>query len=432
MVSINNEMNVDNKREPNLPQVHPVQQMVSPVIPDTLQHEKMYSIQIGDHTFKLSGASLSYDSPSYFTDYFLANPTATVVYIDRSPKVFEKIYAHLQGYSIKIEDDFEFFYLLLDANYFRLKRLKSRIISEGLIINIGGKIFNLPKEIMSSKGNYPNFFSVIYNSMLLDPYAKNKLFIRPPPITPYVCNRSSVIFEDILYALYGNTVEIKSEEHRKNLINECKYYQFFGLEQKFINCKILENPFSSNEEILINYEDIKKDGLLNDTLDSMIGQNNAFTVVKYSRPYVDTGVYRDLVLQIKSTDVNLMVNPSLNFVNLLIYNKTAIKLKDILAKITDDYIYEKRDNSQTLTVLIQMNDSVGFLNSLKMEHGWLNTLINVNKEDKSFDDNKVISIKLLKSQWTINVQGRSKIWMNCLKFDGVLDKSHFNKRREFI
>lgn len=42
-----------------------------PNIPQILPHDKMYNIQIGTKLFKISGASLSSDGPSYFTNYFI-------------------------------------------------------------------------------------------------------------------------------------------------------------------------------------------------------------------------------------------------------------------------------------------------------------------------------------------------------------------------
>lgn len=413
------------------------------IIPCVLPHEKMYSIQIGGKLFVISGASLSYDSPSYFTDYFLEHPDQDALQIERSPQVFEKVFMHLQGYSIEVDNEYEFFYLLLDANYLRLKKLRERMLLEPIIISIGGRKFRIEKEVLSQEGNYPNYFTLLYNIMMSDPYCVSESFIRPPPVTPYHSNRSADIFEELLYGLQGNEILIKNDTHRQNLLNDCRYYQFFALEQQIIKHKIISNPFTGREEIILDLKDVRKNGLLNDTMNAMIDAHAPFTVIKYSRPYVDKNIHRDLILQIDSSDVNLMVNPSLSFCNLLIYNKTAERLKNLLAKVTDDYIYEKEDNVTKLTVLISMKDSVGTLNGLKMENGWLDTLMGVNNEisdsiqdkDNHNSDNKthnIIVIKLLKSQWTINVQGRSKIWMDGLKFDGVLDKSHFNAQREFL
>ena len=411
-----------------------------PLIPQVLPHEQLYILQFGTKQYQLSGASLSYDSPSYFTNYFLNNPNTNKLIIDRSSIIFDKIYLHLQGYSIKINDDFEFIYLLTDSNYFKLNKLMKRLLTEPLHIRIGGELFKIPRDLLTENGNYPNYFTTMLEGTLLDTYnVINNKCIRPPPMTPYSCNRSSKLFNDILYGLSGNQIIIQNENHRNDLIKECKYYQFLKLEQSLIKHQILTNPFTNNEEILINYEDIKVNNLLNES------NNENTSIIKYSRPFIDNNKFRDLIIQINSMNVNLMINLTLSFYNLLITGKSAIIMKKILMKITDDYIFEIVNGLEKLTILIEMGESVGLLNNLNMDKGWIDTLISVNKNEENNDNSniytndndnnsphKIIIVKLLKSQWTINVQGRNKIWMNCLKFDGVLDKSHYNQRREFI
>lgn len=411
--------------------------IIEPSIAEVLPHDQIYTIQVGWKQYPISGASLSYDSPSYFTDYFKSNPTS-VLHLDRSPQVFDKIYLHLQGYSIKIQNEYDFVYLFFDAGYFGLEKLRNRMLREPLIITVGGQTFRIHKDLLSQKGNHPNYFSVIYDSIMMDPYKKHFGLIRPPPVTPYEATNSPVIFKDILDALRGLEVEIRNEQHRNNLLRDCKYYQFFALEQKFIKHKIIKNPFTASEEILLSYKDVKKNGLLNDTMDKIIDSNDPYTVVKYKRPFVDTD-YRDLIVQLDSSEVSLMVNTTLSFFNLIMTNKTAVKMKNILSKVSDDYMYEVENGVEKLNVLLRMTDSVGMLNNLPMEKGWLDTLITVNQSESNHDmndintnNNKIIIIKLLQSQWTINVQGRNKIWMNGVKFVGVLDVSHFNEGRDFL
>jgi hypothetical protein len=425
-------------------------------IPDILPHAEIYTLKIGYKTFTLSGLSLSYDGPSYFTDYFNGHRMTNELFVDRNPVLFEKIYMHLQGYSVEVRNDFEYTALIIDAGFFRLEKLKNRLLQEPFHITVGGRLFKIPKELLTQKGNFPNYFSILYNNTLEDPYShsQNLMFARPPPMTPHDSAKSPDILEALLDGLRGKTIEIKSEEHRRNLLEDCRYYQFIALEQKIIKYQIHKNPFTGHDEILIGLNDIKPNGLLNDTMGSMIDANSSFTTIKYSRPHVDRNVYRDLIIQLDSSEVNLMVNATLTFYNLLIVGETAVKLKRILSKVTDDYIYEMEKGIPKLTVLIQMDESVGKLNGLDMEKGWLDTLISVNNENMgdqamngsngnflqcsptSSNDptrpHKIIVIKILQSQWTINVQGRSKIWMNCLLFDGVLDKSHFNRKRKFL
>lgn len=80
-----------------------------PSVPMVLPHDKVYSIQVGYKLFRLSGLSLSSDSPSYFTKFFGDKDNEEkVLFFDRSPQIFEKIYNHLQGYSINVTNDYEY------------------------------------------------------------------------------------------------------------------------------------------------------------------------------------------------------------------------------------------------------------------------------------------------------------------------------------
>lgn len=409
-------------------------------IPQLLPHGEIYTINIGDKTFQLSGESLSFDGPSFFTDYFCANRNTKSITINRSPKVFKKICMYLQGYAIQIGNEYDYVHLLVDAAYYRLQKLKRGLVMEPMMVSVGGETFKIYTETLNSPGNSPNYFTLIHSTLMGNPFMENNSSIQPLPIQPNTLNRSPQLFKELLYGLHGHSIHIKSDLHRRDLIEECEYYRFFGLKQRLIKHQIRTNPFTNTEEITINHTDIKVSGLLNDTMDSIIGLNNSFTVVKYSRPYVDEGIYRDLVIQLESSEVNLMINTSLKFCNLLVYGETCMQLKKILSKVSDDYVYEQVDGMSKLIVLIQTADSVGKLNGMTMDKGWINTLMDLNADcnensslsKKGLEPDKVIVAKLLKSQWTIHVQGRSKVWMNCLKIDGVLDLSHYNEERVFL
>ena len=66
---------------------------------------KVFPIQIGSELFRLSGASISSDAPSYFSHYFGEQLLQTggrasaikTLYIDRDPQTFKDIALHLQG-----------------------------------------------------------------------------------------------------------------------------------------------------------------------------------------------------------------------------------------------------------------------------------------------------------------------------------------------
>lgn len=399
-----------------------------PTIPELLPHNRNYTLIVGGVEFQLSGASLSYDSPSYFTDYFLKNPNERSLTIERSGKVFEKVLLHLQGYSIEIDNDFEWLYLLSESTYFSLQKLRNRLISEGIIVNVSNQIFKIPQEVfMNRSGNHPNLFTLLHNNIINDPLiGKSKsVFLRPPPFSPIITNKNPEIFKQLLNGIYGNEIIIHNEKHRRDLIKDCKYYQFFELEQRLIPVDIKTNPFTGDEEIVIKFEDIKKHGLLNNAMNNL---NQLFSRVQYSRPHLDVNYWRDLVVQFDSTDLSIRINPALNFFQLVSKGKYSTKFGSFIREISDDFNLNKETNELSTYCDIQMANVN--LNGMKMESNWL-SLLN-NSTSFNSDPNKLIEVNLFKSQWRINVTGRSKLLMECVKFDGVLDEYHFNEARKFL
>ncbi|KAH3901949.1 uncharacterized protein SCODWIG_00233 [Saccharomycodes ludwigii] len=291
-MSDSNAINVKNTSKP----LESTASKFSPEIPPILPHEKMYLIQIGNKLFRFSGASLSSDAPSYFTNYFLSKmkkPTnkdelfdtitvkiedgkyqdiddnmesknKVVLFIDRDPKVFELIYNHLQGYFIDIKDEVEFTKLLTDAIYYNLPRLCDLLkTSDYYYTNIGGESFKISKTLFK-KGNSPNYFDLTTGMLYLD---LQKFFaehtsnlIRPPPQSPPFVSRSPSLFKDLLFLLNGGKITMDTNR-RKSLLRECRYYRFLKLEQDLIDCQINFNPFLQKNEILINLLDVKSTGV---------------------------------------------------------------------------------------------------------------------------------------------------------------------------
>ncbi|KAI2766633.1 hypothetical protein DTO012A8_8134 [Penicillium roqueforti] len=102
----------------------------------SLPREKVFSIQIGSETFRLSGASIASDAPSYFSRFFelqlLQNPDVAntrTLYIDRDPTTFHEIARHLQGYHVRPQDGAQFVKLFADAQFYTFP-LKVRVDSE--------------------------------------------------------------------------------------------------------------------------------------------------------------------------------------------------------------------------------------------------------------------------------------------------------------
>ncbi|KAH7580913.1 Uncharacterized protein AO441_003997 [Nakaseomyces glabratus] len=280
-----------------------------PNIPEILPHEKMYRIQVGKQLFKISGASLNSDGPSFFTNYFLkrtnratsnnnnagnnANNAAAnnnnafspssvnstnsppsggsyhgsdneVLFIDRSADIFELIYQHLQGYFIEIQDEVQYTMLFADAMYYNLPRLKAILKDcDYYYTNIGGKSYKLAKSLFKREGDSPNYFEITSGTLYIDveELILTRKLLRPPPHSaPYVA-RSNVLFEDLLILLGGGSINL-DDDRRSSLIRECKFYRFLNLEQRLVKCSINYNPLTRKEEICLHLKDVSRKGLV--------------------------------------------------------------------------------------------------------------------------------------------------------------------------
>ncbi|KAI9865490.1 MAG: hypothetical protein M1824_002229 [Vezdaea acicularis] len=297
-----------------------------PGIPDVLPHEKVFPIQIGSELFRLSGASISSDAPSYFSQFFVrelqqneGNGSVRTLYIDRDPVTFRDISIHLQGYYVQPRDSIHFVRLFADAQFYGLPRLISQLFEAEIFIEIGHKLFQIPRNIFSSPGDEPNYFSLGFGHFFSTP---NDVFpglektglLRPPPVVPpSVPGRSGDVFSDLIYLLRGYPLHVRDDEHREALLRDCRYFHLRGLEQKLIRHNITFNLKRSRTEITLRLEDVRQSGIsfTPDSSPSM-GDPGAFASpqgggwVSYSRPFVDETSH-ELVLEIggESTRVDL-------------------------------------------------------------------------------------------------------------------------------
>ncbi|KAI1337701.1 BTB/POZ domain-containing protein [Xylariaceae sp. FL0016] len=302
-------------------------------IPNILPHERVFPIQIGSELFKLSGASLSSDAPSYFSQYFQCqikrasesgedfSTAIRTLYIDRDPVTFKDISLHLQGYHVSPRDGTHFVRLFADAQFYTLPKLMSQLYEESIFISIGHREFQIPRDIFTGPGNSPNFFSLGFGVFFsspdeIFPGLDRKDLIRPPSIMPpSVPNRSADIFHELLHLLRGYPVQIRSDEHRASLLRDCRYFNFKGLEQKLISHHISYNQSRRKHEIVLRLEDILKSGI------SIVGDTTPATPlmtptttgeqftgwVNYMRPYEDDK-HRELVLEIGGENTKLHLN----------------------------------------------------------------------------------------------------------------------------
>lgn len=123
--------------------------------------------------------------------------------------------------------------------------------------------------------------------MLLPGLEKTGLLRPPSIIPPSVPNRSAEVFAQLIHILRGYPVEIKNESHRAELLRDCRYLHFRGVEQKLIPHEISYNPERNCSEIVIRLEDIRQSGVQFVGDGSLVDGSTSSGWVYYARPYVD-------------------------------------------------------------------------------------------------------------------------------------------------
>lgn len=302
---------------------------------------KVFPIQIGNELFRLSGASISSDAPSYFSHFFAEqlynNPSGRAgdvktLYIDRDPATFRDISLHLQGYFVRPRDGEHFVRLFADAQFYSLPRLTQQLFKSEIFIQIGGRDFQIPRDLFSGPGDSPNFFSLGFAHFFTTPQEvfpglDRQTLLRPPSILPpSVPNRSGDTFTDLLRLLQGYPLHVRDEGHRADLIRDARYFHFKGLEQKLLPCEITYNLTRERSEILMRLEDIRQSGVsfapeLDSGADSSssaaatpaagpppsVGGSGRPGWVTYARPYADDSAH-ELVLEISGESARLDVH----------------------------------------------------------------------------------------------------------------------------
>jgi hypothetical protein len=146
-------------------------------------------------------------------------------------------------------------------------RLTKQLFNTDIFIRIGGRPFQIPRDLFSAPGDSPNYFSLGFAQFFSTPSEvfpgldRNSL-LRPPSISPPSApNKNSETFAELIRILQGYDVEIRSDEHRSQLLRDARYFHLKGLEQRLIPCEISFNLRRQQSEILIRLEDIRQSGI---------------------------------------------------------------------------------------------------------------------------------------------------------------------------
>lgn len=203
---------------------------------------------------------------------------------------------------------------------FAVPRLTQQLFKSEIFIQIGGRDFQIPRDLFSGPGDSPNFFSLGFAHFFTTPQEvfpglDRQTLLRPPSILPpSVPNRSGETFEDILRLLQGYPLHIRDEGHRADLVRDARYFHFKGLEQRLLPCEITYNLAREKSEILMRLEDIRQSGISfapemdADSSSSAaatpaagpppsIGGSTRAGWVHYARPYADDSAF-ELILEV--------------------------------------------------------------------------------------------------------------------------------------
>ena len=206
-------------------------------------------------------------------------------------------------------------------------RLISQLFEDNIYISIGGREFRVQKDLFTAPGDSPNYFTLGFAVMFsstdaIFPGLDRARLLRPPSIVPpAVPSRSGEVFAELIHMLKGYPLHIRNEAHRTELLRDCRYFLFKGLEQKLIPHHISHNLMRGKEEITIRLEDIRQPGLtVNfDSPFQIQSPSEPFARhlrysapsvsgwVHYTRPFVDTKPY-ELIIEVSGECTRLDVD----------------------------------------------------------------------------------------------------------------------------
>lgn len=365
------------------------------------------------------------------------------LFIDRSPEVFEYIYQHLQGYHVEIPNGEIYTKLYTDSIYFNLPRLKKLLLDDDFYyISMSGECLKVPKKLITTEGNHPNYFSVTFESQYRDltHVMISKNLLRPPPQASPKLHRDPGLFKDLLKLLQGIELDL-SENHRRALIKEARYYRFNSILEKLTCVKIIKKDIFSDEElIIVNLDNVDLKNFVIANIDNELSEERHFKKprlenftkrIEYKRKYKVDYDSRELIIEIdsmiKMEDIVFKQNGNLAL-NFKLPNNIGEKLFEIcdftkLTKLEPDqegdilanydsssYEFQKRLSVSTKDCLIKFdNIDVSFRGKSSQESA-------INKS--IFDT----SLLVTKSYWKLDVKisdEKYKVELVPLKLDLV-------------
>lgn len=207
------------------------------------------------------------------------------------------------------------------SNIILVPRLTQQLFKSEIFIQVGDRHFQIPRDIFSSPGDSPNFFSLGFAHFFSTPSEvfpglDRQTLLRPPSILPpSIPNRSGDVFADLLKILQGYDLPIRDVAHRAELLRDARYFHLRGVEQKLIPAELSYNLLRQRNDIILRLEDIRQSGVsfsadANSTNPATpAGENLAPSIstgvptgwITYQRPYIDDSS-ADLILEISASE----------------------------------------------------------------------------------------------------------------------------------
>ncbi|EGW35367.1 uncharacterized protein SPAPADRAFT_58590, partial [Spathaspora passalidarum NRRL Y-27907] len=290
------------------------------------------------------------------------------------------------------------------------------LTEQEIFASVGGVSFKIPKVLFGhSEGNYPNYFTMNYDRMLMDNIliVEQQKMLRPPPQRPAnVANRSPKLFSDLLELLRGNEEVIASDNHRKLLIRECRYYRFLELEQRILKHNII--TYQGEPAIVINLLDLTRKGILNISPPD----KKTETPLLYTRPYIPREPSRCLIVQIdepENSQIKLILNKSTGLPTVKITNKLCTKITQTFKDYLESAITTGlNSDTPAITFFAGFKDSKCTVNGQPVKDNWIEELLGVSEDNptkkrKKSDDGEakgdIIAFRLKRSMWKLMMRG---------------------------
>ncbi|PKK75565.1 hypothetical protein RhiirC2_736347 [Rhizophagus irregularis] len=423
-----------------------------------------YNIIVSGKSFNLSTTALYSDSPNYFTDVFsspLEESRTKVMFVDRDPEVFKDIVKHLQGYYVTPRDENHYADLIADATYYNLMKLKAQLRAN-YIVNVGGKVFRVDKEILE-KRDAPNFFTSFGFGYGWEPSG-----IPPTPlpltIPPPILDRDPKLFSDILRYLQGYEIGIKDEVHRQNLLKDSRFYHLKGLTEKLLASSMTVNGFSKEEsarnEILFRLKDIRPASVLlpennnnynnNNNNDDILSEEISTGSTSHIMYKNKEGTVYVLLVEIHnihlicrygapSSPMTATTTPTTNPATPTNASKIQPLLRPVLELVLSDKDIQKLKNiaksikaSEEIVTTIHSPDTCAF--EIDGNKCTLEALSNTDKLShlmKNDDGNRYLKLYVTRSILRL-ITNNGKVEMEMLKCEAFSSERGFNCKREFL